>query len=214
MAEARDVGLGRRRRARWCAGRSTRLDSVVSWLAGVPGRKAILYVSDGLPLVPGLDLFTIFTRAPESAAAGKRISEMVAQRFDLTTRFREVTSHASRNRIAFYPIEAYGTRDRRAAPLFDDGRPGEPPERAALPGRGHRRAGRCSTPRTCPAALARMAEDFADLLLARLPAAAAGRRGGAQDRGAGEGPGRRRCATASGTATSRWARRSPSARWR
>ncbi|HEY0512159.1 MAG TPA: VWA domain-containing protein [Thermoanaerobaculia bacterium] len=94
------------------------VDLVVSWLAGVPGRKAILYVSDGLPLVPGLDLFTIFTRAPQAASADKRTPEMVAQKFDLTHRFREVTSHASRNRITFYPIEAYGTRQSDSS-LFD-----------------------------------------------------------------------------------------------
>jgi VWFA-related protein len=85
------------------------LDSVVSWLAGVPGRKAVLYVSDGLPLVPGQDLFTMFTRVPEAGGNG-HTPEMVVQRFDLTRRFHQVTSHASRNRILFYPIEAYGTR--------------------------------------------------------------------------------------------------------
>jgi len=94
------------------------LDSVVSWLAGVPGRKAILYVSDGLPLTPGLDLFTIFSRAPQGSQATKRISEMSAQKFDLTKRFRQLTSHASRNRVAFYPIEAYGTRGTEGS-LFD-----------------------------------------------------------------------------------------------
>lgn len=86
------------------------LDSVVSWLAGVPGRKAILYASDGLPLVPGLDLFTVFTRAPQSPRADRRTPAMVAQKFDMTPRFRQMTAHASRNRIAFYPIEASGTR--------------------------------------------------------------------------------------------------------
>jgi VWFA-related protein len=94
------------------------LDSVVSWLAGLPGRKAILYVSDGLPLVPGLDLFTIYSRAPQSTEAGKRISAMTAQKFDLTPRFRQLTAHASRNRVAFYPIEAFGTR-RSDDSLFD-----------------------------------------------------------------------------------------------
>jgi VWFA-related protein len=94
------------------------LDSVVSWLAGVPGRKAILYVSDGLPITPGLDLYTIFTRAPQSAEATKRISPMSAEKFDMTKRFRQLTSHASRNRVAFYPIEAYGTRNSEGS-LFD-----------------------------------------------------------------------------------------------
>jgi len=87
------------------------LDSVVSSLAGVPGRKTLLYVSDGLPLVPGLELFTLISRRFASPDADKRTPGMVAQRFDLTPRFRQITSHASRNRITFYPIESYGTRD-------------------------------------------------------------------------------------------------------
>jgi VWFA-related protein len=94
------------------------LDGVVSWLAGVPGRKAVLYVSDGLPLVPGLDLFTIFTRAMTSTQVYERTPSTMAQKFDLTKRFREMTAHASRNRIVFYPIEAYGTRTSSGS-LFD-----------------------------------------------------------------------------------------------
>jgi VWFA-related protein len=99
-------------------GSLTALDQVISQLAGLPGRKAILYVSDGLPLVPGLDMFTIFTRAPISAQPYKRTPAMMAQKFDLTPRFREVTSHASRNRVTFYPIEAFGTRQNEAV-LFE-----------------------------------------------------------------------------------------------
>jgi VWFA-related protein len=94
------------------------LDLVISQLAGLPGRKAILYVSDGLPLVPGLDMFTIFTRASISPEVSKRTPAMVAQKFDLTPRFRQVTSHASRNRITFYPIEAFGTHQSEAV-LFE-----------------------------------------------------------------------------------------------
>jgi VWFA-related protein len=85
------------------------LDGVVSWLAGVPGRKAILYVSDGLALTPGDDLFT-WASMRSGYRAGRRISGISGQEFDLSKRFREVTSHASRNRITLYPIEAYGTR--------------------------------------------------------------------------------------------------------
>jgi VWFA-related protein len=95
------------------------LDSVVSWLAGVPGRKAVLYVSDGLPITPGLDLYTAYSRAPREASITQRVSPMNAEKYDMTTRFRQVTSHASRNRVAFYPIEAYGTRDGGSVGLFD-----------------------------------------------------------------------------------------------
>jgi VWFA-related protein len=94
------------------------LDSVVSWLAGLPGRKAVLYVSDGLPLTPGLDLFTTYSHSPQANHA-QHISAMSAEKFDMTARFRQLTAHASRNRVAFYPIEAYGTRDGSAVSLFD-----------------------------------------------------------------------------------------------
>ena len=92
------------------------LDGVVSWLAGVPGRKAILYVSDGLPLTPGADLFT-WASMRSSYRGGGKVSGLSGQEFDLSKRFREVTSHASRNRITIYPIEAYGTRVVRGTAL-------------------------------------------------------------------------------------------------
>lgn len=92
------------------------LDSVVSWLAGVPGRKAILYVSDGLPLSPGQDLFT-WASMRSGFRAGRRVSGLAGQEYDLSKRFREVTSHASRNRITIYPIEAYGVRTVRGTAL-------------------------------------------------------------------------------------------------
>ncbi|HEY2291582.1 MAG TPA: VWA domain-containing protein, partial [Thermoanaerobaculia bacterium] len=95
------------------------LDSVVSWLAGVPGRKAVLYVSDGLPITPGLDLYTAYSRAPRQSSILQRIPAMNAEKYDMTTRFRQLTAHASRNRVAFYPIEAYGTREGSSVGLFD-----------------------------------------------------------------------------------------------
>ena len=152
----------RRRRPRmsdWAAHESSMVrgalnavDSVVSWLAGVPGRKAILYVSDGLPLVPGLDLFTIYTRAPQSSEVSKRTPEMVAQRFDLTTRFR--ADHRARQPQPGHLLSDRGLRhaDRRRhrrgcsttsrSPTARTGSASSPRTRAA---------GRCSTPPTCPA---------------------------------------------------------------
>ena len=43
--------------ARRSCGRSARLTVLVNSLSGVPGRKALLHVSDGLPLNPGEELF-------------------------------------------------------------------------------------------------------------------------------------------------------------
>ncbi|HWM93693.1 MAG TPA: VWA domain-containing protein [Thermoanaerobaculia bacterium] len=85
------------------------LETVVGWLAGVPGRKAILYVSDGLPAVPGEDLF-IWAEAYSGFRSGQRISAMNSGTYDASELFRRVTSKASRNRVAIYPIEAMGAR--------------------------------------------------------------------------------------------------------
>lgn len=85
------------------------LETVVGWLSGLPGRKAILYVSDGLPAVPGEDLF-IWAEAYSGYRAGRRVSGMNAGSYDASELFRRVTSKASRNRVAIYPIEAMGAR--------------------------------------------------------------------------------------------------------
>ena len=127
------------------------LDSVVSWLAGVPGRKAILYVSDGLPLTPGQDLFSQFAKG--NTAPSHTVSGMTTKEFDLTRQFRAVTSHASRNRITFYPIEVFNTEI--PARQRDPVRAGQrTPEWSALPGRGHGRPGpdQCGVPPDRPTA--------------------------------------------------------------
>ena len=98
------------------AGALQGLDGVVSWLAGVPGRKAILYVSDGLPMLPGADVFDLVT-VYSGYKAGQRISGLNSLKLELVKRFRDVTAHASRNRIAIYPIEDYGARTVRGTQL-------------------------------------------------------------------------------------------------
>lgn len=85
------------------------LDSVVSWMAGMPGRKAILYVSDGLALNPGDDLLTQVGLQTEFKA-GHRAVGFAGGQYDLTRRFWDLTARASRNQVTLYPIEAYGSR--------------------------------------------------------------------------------------------------------
>lgn len=82
------------------------LKDTVSSLAGLPGRKAILYVSDGLPLVAGEDVFhAIQEKFPD---AGSAVLESRA--YDVSRRFRELTAAANANRITFYTIDAEGLR--------------------------------------------------------------------------------------------------------
>ncbi|HYN22589.1 MAG TPA: VWA domain-containing protein [Thermoanaerobaculia bacterium] len=95
------------------------LETAVGWLAGLPGRKAILYVSDGLPAVPGEDLF-IWAEANSGFRSGRRISSMNAGSYDASELFRRVTSRASRNRVSIYPIESMGARWVRGTTLQEN----------------------------------------------------------------------------------------------
>lgn len=83
------------------------LKKMVDMLAGMPGRKAVLYVSDGIPLVPGQDVFhAVQSKFPDGS------STALTQSFDYdaSRRFRELTASANANRITFYTIDAGGLR--------------------------------------------------------------------------------------------------------
>jgi VWFA-related protein len=79
------------------------LDSVVSAVAAAPGRKAILYVGDGVSANPG---FEGFQRLGACAGASGVTSGFISARsYDSRAKFNAVTGHASRNRVAFYTLE-------------------------------------------------------------------------------------------------------------
>jgi len=88
------------------------IDSIrntVSSLAGLPGRKAILYVSDGIPLVAAEDAFHAIQEKFSASNEGTGAS-LEARQFDLSRRFKEVVASANANRITFYTIDAAGLR--------------------------------------------------------------------------------------------------------
>lgn len=85
------------------------LRDFVDSLAGVPGRKAILYVSDGLPMMPGEDVFT--------AASGRfpgLVSPTRVHRFNLSRSFETLATQANGNRVTFYTLDAGGLRPRES----------------------------------------------------------------------------------------------------
>lgn len=83
------------------------LGEMVGSLGGLPGRKVLVHVSNGLPLVPGEDLFTFYDlRYPDSGFSGR----MIASRYDKRRAFRELTARANSNRVTFYTIEGAGLR--------------------------------------------------------------------------------------------------------
>lgn len=87
------------------------LKNTVRSLAGLPGRKAILYVSDGLPMVPGEDLFHAVQEKYPSGGGGL----LQAHTYDMSRRFQEMISLANTSRVSFYTLDAAGLRVSTAA---------------------------------------------------------------------------------------------------
>jgi VWFA-related protein len=83
------------------------LKDTVSSLAGLPGRKAILYVSDGLPMIVAQDVFQA-VQDKYSSAGGSAVMESL--RYDMSRRYLELAAQANANRISFYTIDAAGLR--------------------------------------------------------------------------------------------------------
>jgi VWFA-related protein len=82
------------------------LKDITNSLAGMPGRKAILYVSDGLQMMAGQDVFY----AVQNKFGERSASLTESFQFDTSRRFQELTAQANANRITFYTIDAAGLR--------------------------------------------------------------------------------------------------------
>ncbi len=80
-------------------------------LAGLPGRKAVLYISDGIPSRPGEDLVQAWRNQFESWAYQNQANQVLREigRLNSMPRstmgsFRSLVEHASAHRVTFYPI--------------------------------------------------------------------------------------------------------------
>ena len=87
------------------------LRELVDSLAGLPGRKAILHVSDGLELVPGEDIFYALQEADQTGTSAM----FESRNYDLSRRYLELIAAANSNRVSFYTIDASGLRTPTAA---------------------------------------------------------------------------------------------------
>ena len=70
------------------------LQEIVDSLAGLKGRKAIIYVSDGLPMTPGEDLFYAIHQKFQTSAVLTQ-----ARDYDASGRFQTVASRANSNQV-------------------------------------------------------------------------------------------------------------------
>ncbi|HEX3128747.1 MAG TPA: VWA domain-containing protein [Thermoanaerobaculia bacterium] len=99
---------------------------LVNSLSGVPGRKALLYVSDGLPATPGEEVFQLLAEICSGGNANGiqdvhdpdlegpidqfKGSEalMKAMRFSVVEDLNRLAAHANANRVTLYTLQAAG----------------------------------------------------------------------------------------------------------
>lgn len=93
------------------------LEEALALASAFRGRKVLLYVSDGLPQHPCLDLFEYWQHASQQGGGGyvwrqntARTDLARAMRFDRTVSFRRLAEAAQRADVAFYSFDAGGMR--------------------------------------------------------------------------------------------------------
>jgi len=79
------------------------MNAFIDYLSGIEGKKILIYVSDGLPINPGEEIFTFLDQA---FPMGNARSE--AMNYDATDFFKELTAKCNSNEIVLYPINAQG----------------------------------------------------------------------------------------------------------
>jgi VWFA-related protein len=85
------------------------LADLISSLSGVTGKKAVVYVSDGLPQRPGVDVFTYLVEqlCPDDTNLHSEAYAEILQ-FDDASDVNRIAAHANANRVTFYPLDAGG----------------------------------------------------------------------------------------------------------
>ena len=91
------------------------LDETIELVAGLPGSKAILFVSGGLPLKPGAVLFNaVEYRWPGLLG----IHELML--FDQTTEFEKLARRASESGVVVHTLDAAGVRAARSSGVEEE----------------------------------------------------------------------------------------------
>jgi VWFA-related protein len=79
------------------------LREIITMLSGLEGKKAIVYVSNGLPMVPGIDLFETY-----ASTYGDNSAFAEAATYDQSRLFEALVSAANAQDVTFYTIDAGG----------------------------------------------------------------------------------------------------------
>lgn len=83
------------------------LREMLDSLGGLPGRKMLIHLSDGIPMVPGQDLYqAIQQKFADQSALAEAFTR------DMSREYMQLIAHANSNRVSFYTIDAGGLRVR------------------------------------------------------------------------------------------------------
>ena len=87
------------------------LKTLVDSLAGIDGRKAVLYVSDGMALKPGEELFYAWENKFFDYARDLGVANIAleASELDASALFEQLVDHSNSNQVTFYAIGAAGS---------------------------------------------------------------------------------------------------------
>jgi len=80
------------------------LKEIVDSLAGLPGRKMILYVSDGIPWVAGQDVYLSI----DQKFTNESTSVLESLNFDFSRKYQALVDSANSSRVSFYTLDAQG----------------------------------------------------------------------------------------------------------
>lgn len=79
------------------------LGALIDYMTGLRGRKILIYISDGLEIRPGEEVFSFLSQAFPMGNADNE-----AMNYDATRMFKELTSKCNANEISLYPVNARG----------------------------------------------------------------------------------------------------------
>ena len=79
------------------------LRQIITSLSGLPGKKGIIYVSNGLPMIPGMDLYYELSRVTHESTV---LSEMY--QFDRSRLYQQLAATANSQGVTLYTINASG----------------------------------------------------------------------------------------------------------
>jgi VWFA-related protein len=79
------------------------LRELITMLSGLPGKKSILYISNGLPMVPGIDIYYALADAYDQHSM---ITETT--RYSQHRQFESLVANANAQNVTFYTIDAGG----------------------------------------------------------------------------------------------------------